>query len=128
MRRNVFAVTALLLAVPMLTTACGAFSSDSDLARSSEVILDAGGSADKITYKLPTKDEPNGDNATVLDSPQLPWHAGRVVLPGTVTLIVAPAKDGVATCRLEVEKKEVDKKTGAPGAPVTCTAKITTPR
>ncbi len=30
-------------------------------------------------------------------------------------LIVTPAKDGVATCRLEVEKNEVDKKTGAPG-------------
>jgi hypothetical protein len=34
----------------------------------------------------------------------------------------------VATCRLEVEKKEIDKKKGAPGAPVTCTAKIKDPR
>jgi hypothetical protein len=127
MRRNVFAVTVLLLAVPMLTTACGAFSSDSDLARSSEVILDAGGSADKVTLKLPTKEEPNGGDSKELVSPELPWHAGRVVLPGTVTLIVTPAKNGVATCRLEVEKKQVDKKMGAPGAPVTCTAKIKDP-
>jgi hypothetical protein len=58
-----------------------------------------------------------------MDSPRQPRTLRRPIS----ALVVTP-KEGAATCRIEVEKKEVAKVQGQPGAPVTCTATVKDPR
>jgi hypothetical protein len=120
--RRALAATTLLLIVTAATTGCGAFKKDDELSSALEYHLEAtGGSAEKITYSIP---QYKADNLDLEDpGPALPWKKAGITYPGTMTVTVTP-KDGAASCRIVVEKKELAKKQGQAGAPVTCTAKI----
>jgi len=120
--RRALAATTLLLTVAAATTGCGAFKKDDELTSALEYHLEVtGAAAQKITYSLPQYKK---DNLDLEDVDQVaPWKKAGITDPGTLTLTVTP-KDGAATCRIVVEKKELAKKQGQPGAPVTCTAKI----
>jgi hypothetical protein len=120
--RRAIAATALLFAVTATTTGCGMFSKDDELSTSLEYHLNVtGGTAEKITFSVPRYKETNLDLEE--SAPALPWKKAGITWPGVLTVVVTP-KDGAATCRIEVEKKELAKVVGKPGAPVTCTAKI----
>lgn len=122
--RHPILAAALLLTVAGTTAACGLHKSNPTF----EVIFEASGAhAKKFTYSAPygpgpdeSKRKPQGENLT--DQP-LPWRRGIATKAGEVTLAVTPTND-TATCRILVEKKEVAKQQGQPGAPVTCTATI----
>jgi hypothetical protein len=120
--RRAIAATALLLTVAAATTGCGAFSKDQELSTSLEYHLAVtGGAAEKITYSVPRFREKNFEENEA--APALPWTKAGITWPGVLTVVVTPTS-GAATCRIEVEKKELAKVEGKPGAPVTCTAKI----
>jgi hypothetical protein len=124
MRRTISAAV-LLLAVTATTTGCGFFKK-SDLSELVEYHFQVTGvAADKITYALQQRDEHHNMRTIAEEkaNPTLPWTQAGVADPGMITLTVTP-KDGPATCRIVVEKKELAKKTGQPGAPLSCSAKI----
>ena len=121
MRRAIVA-TALLLAVTATTTGCGLFSKDDELSSSLEYHVNVSGvTAEKVTLSIPQYKENNVTSEE--PAPALPWKQAGLVWPGTMTVVVTP-KEGAATCRIEVEKKELAKVEGKPGEPVTCTAKV----
>jgi hypothetical protein len=114
---------AMLLTVVSSTTACGVIKRDPTF----EVIMEATGTqAKQISYTAPhgpgPEDEGKPQAAELTEQP-LPWQRGLVTKGGEVTFTVTP-KDGVTTCRIVLEKKEVAKQQGQPGAPVTCHATI----
>ena len=109
-------LVAVLLGSVVLTAAC---SKDPHY----EVIFEAkgAGTATEISYLSPGSDEP-----TVEKSVSLPWQTGVVPSkPGRLRVDVTPAKDGQATCRILVTRKETVAKTGAVGQPVSCETDLT---
>ena len=118
MRRTILTV-ATLLTVAALTSGCGVLKRGPHYY---EVQLEVTGSAGKITYSIPPG-EPDvpARPATEVADPTVPWKEARVTTGGEFTLQVTP-KDGPATCRILIEKKEVAKKDGQPGSTLTCTA------
>jgi spore maturation protein SpmA len=125
MRRTVpAAVTLLSLAsLAVFASGCG-FMKKSDLSSLVEYHFEVtGGTAEHVSYSVPQQQAPNGAVTADVSNPALPWKNAGVANAGVITLQVMPTS-GAATCRIVIEKKEVAKKQGQPGAPLTCTAKV----
>lgn len=118
MKRSISAV-AVLLAVTMTTTGCGAFGGGR-LGEAVEYHFEVtGGKAEKIDYTKIVEDESVGTYA--VPAPALPWKIAGIAYPGAITVTVTPT-EGVPTCRIIVEKKVLAEKKGAAGVPLTCSA------
>jgi hypothetical protein len=125
MRRTAPAVLTLLslASVAMFASGCG-FMKKSDLSSLVEYHFEVtGATAEHVSYSVPQTQAPNGLVTEEIAKPALPWKQAGVANAGVITLQVVPA-GGAATCRIVIEKKEVAKKQGEPGVPLTCTAKI----
>jgi hypothetical protein len=125
MRRTAPAALTLLslASLAVFASGCG-FMKKSDLSSVVEYHFEVTGStAEHVSYSIPQRQAPNGKVTEDVSSPTLPWKLAGVADPGVITLQVMPA-GGAATCRIVIEKKEVAKKQGQPGAPLTCTAKV----
>lgn len=68
-------------------------------------------------------DENGKANRSTSEQAALPWSRLLVAERGETVLEATPSK-GALTCRIVVEGTEVAKVTGAPGKPVTCTARV----
>jgi hypothetical protein len=125
MRRTVPAVLTLLSLASLAAFASGCgFMKKSDLSSMVEYHFEVtGNAAEHVSYSVPQQQAPDGIVNTDVANPALPWKLAGVANPGVITLQVMPA-GGAATCRIVIEKKEVAKKQGQPGAPLTCTAKV----
>jgi hypothetical protein len=125
MRRTISAAT-LLLTVAALASGCGYFKKGP---KNYEVFLEAPGTqVQNVVYSLPPDTEsPGGDgkrHTNKESNPELPFRRGLVLYPGGVTFTVTPKTGAAATCVIIVEKKQVAKKVGKPGAPVTCSTNL----
>jgi hypothetical protein len=125
MRRTVPAVLTLLslASLAVFASGCG-FLQKSDLSRLVEYHFEVTGtSAEHVSYSVPQQQAPNGAVTSDIANPALPWTIAGVANAGVISLQVVPA-GGAATCRIVIEKKEVAKKQGQPGAPLICSAKV----
>jgi hypothetical protein len=125
MRRTAPAALTLLSLASLAVFAggCG-FMKKSDLSSLVEYHFEVtGNAAERVSYSVPQKQMPNGMVTEDVANPALPWKQAGVANAGVITLQVLPA-GGAATCRIVIEKKEVAKKQGQPGASLTCTAKV----
>jgi hypothetical protein len=115
--RRATTLTATLLTVTALTTGCGYFHKGR-LSESLEYHLEVTGvTTDKIDYSVINED--NSTNNLSEPTPALPWKIAGITWPGKISVTLVPT-GGPATCRIVVEKKEVAKKVGQPGVPLTC--------
>jgi hypothetical protein len=132
--RRMIMITATLLLTATLTTGCGFFKRGPD-ASAVEFHFDVtGAGTGKITYSVPQYNGQEDEKIHVVASEEanaaLPWTMSGVAYAGTVTLEVTPSGTGPVTCRIRFAenykspKKEVAKKQGQPGTPVTCTATV----
>ncbi len=125
MRRTVPAALTLLslASLAVFASGCG-FMKKTDLSSMVEYHFEVTGSAaERLSYTVPQQQAPNGTVGEEVANPALPWKTAGVANPGVITLQVMPT-GGAATCRIVIEKNEVAKKQGQPGAPLTCTAKV----
>jgi hypothetical protein len=110
-----------MVAVTVLTTGCGYFKKGR-LAQAVEYHLEvSGASVDKISYSYVNEDE--GKFQEEVPAPALPWKLAGVAFPGEIRIDLTPT-GGPATCRIVVEKKQLAKKEGRPGAPLSCVGKV----
>ena len=122
MRRTVTAAI-LLAVVAASTTGCGFFHK-SKLSDTLEYHFEVtGAGAQKISYAYTGLGEKDQEHPVAEDvaTPHLPWTQAGIAMPGQIRLDVTPT-DGPATCRIVVEKKELVKKEGPAGAPLSCVA------
>jgi hypothetical protein len=132
MRRTI-ALTAGLLLTATLTTGCGLFKNGPDAAAVEYHFEVSGAGTAKIAYSVPEYDGQEGEKIHTVSGGEadatLPWKDSGVAYPGKVTLEVTPGT-GAAACRIlfaqdyKSKKREVAKRQGQPGAPVTCTATV----
>jgi hypothetical protein len=88
-----------------------------------EVIIEVTGTQGTVVTTMP-----GGKPGETVKDVTLPWKGGYVVespdaKKGLMTVQVTPAK-GAATCRIEVEGKQIVKKVGKEGEALKCEADI----
>jgi hypothetical protein len=122
MRRTISGI-ALLLTVTALTAGChtGLGTPSPEMEYHFEV---TGTSAQKISYSV--TQEKGRVTTEDADTTTLPWKQQGIAYAGQIRLDVMPT-GGPVTCKIIVEKKQVAKKTGPAGTPLSCVATLKKP-
>ncbi|WP_106125449.1 hypothetical protein [Pseudosporangium ferrugineum] len=112
--------TVLIGATVLLSGACGSGDGGKHGEITYEVSGESGATAD-VTRVLPP--EEGGNSSVTFAAQKLPLSQNARISKGTFE-VRATASKGAATCRIVVDGKEADKRTGAPGKEVTCKATV----